>query len=141
MDITRIFAPQKTILPFNTHSFKFVWRQIFKKNRSLSLMYNLRTENYRIHKSPLHPTMKHFNNFRLFIAYNFGGFNTIFNLCLFLPLRYGYQNFVRIFESFIAPHTIFFHDTTAPSGPGPPHYRGFTIKLRHTTLGRTPLDE
>jgi hypothetical protein len=28
-----------------------------------------------------------------------------------------------------------------PSGPGPPHYRCFTITLRHTTLGRTPLDE
>jgi len=26
-------------------------------------------------------------------------------------------------------------------GSGPPHFRGFTIKLRHTTLGRTPLDE
>jgi hypothetical protein len=25
--------------------------------------------------------------------------------------------------------------------PGHPHYRGFTITLRHTTLGRTPLDE
>jgi hypothetical protein len=25
--------------------------------------------------------------------------------------------------------------------PGPPHYRGFTITLRHTTIGRTPLDE
>jgi len=23
---------------------------------------------------------------------------------------------------------------------GPPHVRGFTITLRHTTLGRTPLD-
>jgi hypothetical protein len=31
--------------------------------------------------------------------------------------------------------------TTAPSGPGPPHYQGFIITLRHTTLGRTPLDE
>jgi hypothetical protein len=31
--------------------------------------------------------------------------------------------------------------TTSPSGPGSPHYRGFTITLRHTTLGRTPLDE
>jgi hypothetical protein len=30
---------------------------------------------------------------------------------------------------------------TAPTGPGPPHYPGFTITLRHTTLGRTPLDE
>jgi hypothetical protein len=28
-----------------------------------------------------------------------------------------------------------------PSGPGPPHCWGFTITLRHTTLGRTPLDE
>jgi hypothetical protein len=31
--------------------------------------------------------------------------------------------------------------TTAPSGAGPPHYRGFTITLIHTTPGRTPLDE
>ena len=31
--------------------------------------------------------------------------------------------------------------TTAPSGPGPPHYRGFTITLRHTTLSWTPLNE
>jgi hypothetical protein len=29
----------------------------------------------------------------------------------------------------------------APCGPRPPHYRGFTITFRHTTLGRTPLDE
>jgi len=27
-----------------------------------------------------------------------------------------------------------------PIGPGPPHYPGFTVTLRHTTLGRTPLD-
>jgi hypothetical protein len=33
------------------------------------------------------------------------------------------------------------HGATAPSGPGPPHYEGFTITLRHTTLGRAPLDE
>jgi hypothetical protein len=38
---------------------------------------------------------------------------------------------------------IFFHGATAPSGPGPPHCRGFTITLRHTALGRTsmPLSE
>jgi hypothetical protein len=37
---------------------------------------------------------------------------------------------------------LFFpHGATAPSGPGPSHYRGFTITLRHTTVGRTPLDE
>jgi len=33
------------------------------------------------------------------------------------------------------------HGATAPSGPGPPHYRGFKITLRHNTLGRTPLYE
>ena len=33
------------------------------------------------------------------------------------------------------------HGATAPNGLGPPHYRGFTISLRHTTLGRTSLDE
>jgi hypothetical protein len=30
---------------------------------------------------------------------------------------------------------------TARSGQGSPHFRGFTITLRHTTLSRTPLDE
>jgi hypothetical protein len=35
----------------------------------------------------------------------------------------------------------FFHGATVPSGPGPPHCGGFTITSRHTTLGRTPLDE
>ena len=37
--------------------------------------------------------------------------------------------------------SFFFHGTTAPSGPRPPHYWGFTITLRHITPGRTPLDE
>ena len=34
----------------------------------------------------------------------------------------------------------FFHDATALSGPRLHHCRGFTITLRHTTLGRSPLD-
>jgi hypothetical protein len=34
-----------------------------------------------------------------------------------------------------------FNGATAPSGPGSPHFRGFAITLRHTTLGRTHLDE
>jgi hypothetical protein len=34
-----------------------------------------------------------------------------------------------------------FHGVAAPSRPGRPHYRRFTIRLRPTTLGRTPLDE
>jgi len=31
--------------------------------------------------------------------------------------------------------------STARNGPGPPHYRGFTITLRHITLGTIPLAE
>jgi len=33
------------------------------------------------------------------------------------------------------------HRATTPCGPGPPHFRGFTITFRHITFGRTPLDE
>jgi hypothetical protein len=36
---------------------------------------------------------------------------------------------------------FFPHGKTEPSGPGHPHCRGFTITSRHTTLGRTPLDD
>jgi hypothetical protein len=34
-----------------------------------------------------------------------------------------------------------YNDATAPIRPGPPHYRGFTLTLRHTTLDRIPPDE
>ena len=50
--------------------------------------------------------------------------------CLGIPK----PNVLRLFH-------YFFHSAAAPSGPGPPHCRGFTITLRHNTLGRTPLDE
>jgi hypothetical protein len=36
---------------------------------------------------------------------------------------------------------ILYDTINPPNGPGPPHYRGFTITLRHTTLCRNPLDE
>jgi hypothetical protein len=36
---------------------------------------------------------------------------------------------------------FFSNGPTAPGGPEPPQYRDFTITLRHTTLGTTPLDE
>jgi hypothetical protein len=35
----------------------------------------------------------------------------------------------------------FLHGTTDHVGPGPSHYRGFAITLRHTTLSRTSLDD
>ena len=46
-------------------------------------------------------------------------------------------------HSFTQSHKIIlsFHGSTAPSGSGPPQYRGFTITARHITFGRTPLDE
>jgi hypothetical protein len=34
-----------------------------------------------------------------------------------------------------------FPGATARSGPGPSHYRGYTITLRHTTRGKIPLNE
>ena len=34
-----------------------------------------------------------------------------------------------------------FNGSTAPVVPGSPHYRNFAITLRHTTVGRSPLDE
>ena len=34
---------------------------------------------------------------------------------------------------------FYFRGATAPTGPEPPHYHGFSITLSHTTLGRTPL--
>jgi len=36
---------------------------------------------------------------------------------------------------------IFLHDATAPSGPGPPHCRGFAVTRRHATLAMTLLDQ
>ena len=36
---------------------------------------------------------------------------------------------------------LFSYGATAPIGPEPSHYLGFTITLRHTAVGRTPLAE
>jgi len=55
---------------------------------------------------------------------------------LFLVKRLRFSlRIIRIFFFF------FFYGAAAPSGPGPPHYRCFIFTLRHTTHGRTPLDE
>ena len=43
-------------------------------------------------------------------------------------------------DTWLGMTIFFFYGATAPSEPGSPHYRGFTITLRHATLGRTPLD-
>ena len=64
-------------------------------------------------------------------------------------LKLGHDHFlpcilkfvIRYNESFIYIYMYISRSTTAPSGPWPPHYRSFTITLRHTTIDRTPLDE
>jgi len=38
-------------------------------------------------------------------------------------------------------YITFFFWRTAHVGPGSPYYRGLTITIRHTTVGRTPSDE
>jgi hypothetical protein len=50
---------------------------------------------------------------------------------------------VRLHATFWAKPKLFFffHSATAPSGQGPPHYRGLTITLRLITFSRTHLDE
>jgi hypothetical protein len=46
----------------------------------------------------------------------------------------------RTFLFFSTVHFLF-NGATASTEPGPSHNRGFTITLRHTTFGRTPLYE
>ena len=36
---------------------------------------------------------------------------------------------------------VLFPGVTAPTGPGPPHFRGYMNAFRDTILGRTPLDK
>jgi hypothetical protein len=43
---------------------------------------------------------------------------------------------------FLQPYVAFFPPCrNSPIGPWSPQYQGFTITLRHTTVGMTPLDE
>jgi hypothetical protein len=53
------------------------------------------------------------------------------------------KNYVVNFlhPSYISSLLFCFSWFDSRSGPRPPPYRGITITLRHTTLGRTPLDE
>jgi hypothetical protein len=41
----------------------------------------------------------------------------------------------------LPPYAFMAYCSTAPLGPRPPNFLSFEITLRHTTLGRTPLDE
>jgi hypothetical protein len=46
---------------------------------------------------------------------------------------------LRLYVKEAARILFIFYGNTAPSGQGSPHFRGFTITLRHSKLDRTPL--
>jgi hypothetical protein len=55
-------------------------------------------------------------------------------------LVYSYlYYYLRVLISGTSYYAIF-HAPTAPCRPWPPHYRDCRVTLRHTTLGRTPLE-
>ena len=56
------------------------------------------------------------------------------------PTTYIFRMRVLIFRPSIKL-CPFLYGATAPSQPWPPHYRDFMVIIRHTTLGRTSLDE
>jgi len=59
-------------------------------------------------------------------------FVPIHHLIILLPFEAAWTKFLTFF--------FCLHPAIAPSWPGP-HYRGLTITLCLTTLGRTPLDD
>ena len=76
------------------------------------------------------------------------GFNSAFkglisasSWLVHLNLNYAYIFFYITRLIYIYIYIFFTMVQQPPSGPRPPHCRGFTITLRHTTLGRTPQDE
>jgi len=54
-------------------------------------------------------------------------------------------NTIFLFEFIVSDFTLMSLSpapgTIAPSAPERPHYLGFTITLRHTAFGGTPLDD
>jgi hypothetical protein len=54
----------------------------------------------------------------------------------FKVTKYDLDTLVLLFSL-----TGFFNSLTISSGPGSPHYRRSTITLKHTTLGRTSVEE
>jgi hypothetical protein len=101
--------------------------------------------------------IKFFNVFLLkqsqnihFTSTNYGAQHRIVILYVkLIPAKDQHVTFSALFSSMliqIPVLTIFLciyvfpHGSTAPSGPGPTHYQGFTITLRQTIPSRTPLD-
>jgi hypothetical protein len=61
----------------------------------------------------------------------------IYKHCSFVAVANGvFKSHFNYFN-----HINFFRGHNSPSGLGPPHYHGFTLTLRHISLGRTLLNE
>ena len=58
-----------------------------------------------------------------------------------LTWQRSYLGTENVMMRHVIDRTFFLNGSTAPSGPGPPHCRGFTITLKHKALVRIPLDE
>jgi hypothetical protein len=59
---------------------------------------------------------------------------------LFIRIQTTMHASVNI-KFYLLIYIFFYLGATAHSGPRPPYCREFTVTLRHTTVGRTPLDE
>jgi hypothetical protein len=68
---------------------------------------------------------------RLEVFYKFHA-SFVYNLQVLNKFRASFVYSLQVLYKLLA-------SPTASSWPRPPHYQGFTISLRHTTIGRTPL--
>jgi len=86
---------------------------------------------------------KIYNNFRRIREVGKSNFSFVKRICLSVRPSVGLvtpNKTTGPLKKDLNKFIIFLYGATATSGPGPPHFRGFTITLRHTTIGRTPLD-
>jgi len=70
---------------------------------------------------------------------NFMNFNYLLSVTSKMPhTNQGERDTELIIYSLLLPWR---NSPPPPSGPRPPYFRGFMITLRHSTVGRNPLDE
>jgi hypothetical protein len=95
---------------------------------NLSVIHNL---TYSAHRNILYMLTKKNN-----VSYK-----SVAMFLIYLHIKFHISRYKQWVLNIVIIVVFFYHDVTAQSGPRPLHCRGFTITLRHTTLGRTSLDE